>query len=185
MSPHAFLHTCRASLSPGTLGASTPLPHSCSRGAAPALRFLRAWREHPQEAFLPEGTIPPLSTRGASARFLTRDAAPNPAFWARGASPLFCTPGAPWVGCPSPHTKSSPVESRVPSTAKKGVRTPGLPGLHWAWSGSPPGAVCSQPRTEWSPLAPARPQLGTEGSRACDTSSWETLRAEREGDDRR
>ena len=117
---------------------STPVPASVAR--APAGNF-PARGDHPclqharRERPLPD-------TRRC----------PNPAFWARGARPLFCTSGAPGVGCPSAHTKSSSVESRVPSTAKKGVRTRGLPGLRWAWSGSPPRAVCSQPRTEWSTL---------------------------------
>ena len=66
------------------------------------------------------------------------------------------TPGAPGDGCPSPHTKSSPVESRVPSTAKEGVRTRGLPGLHWAWS-------CSLPRAVWSPLSGSTPSAGHGG----------------------
>ena len=185
MSPQAFLHTCRASLSPGTLGTSTPQHHPCSRGAARAPRFLRAWREHPQETFLPEGTIPLLSTRGASARFLTRDAARTLLSGRVVQGPFVALLEPPGSGV-LPLTRRVPqLKAEFPQLPRRGSALVGSPASagHGAVPHRGPCVLNSAPSGPHSQAA--RPQPGTEGPRACDTSSWERLRAEREGDDRR
>ena len=65
-------------------------------------------------------------------------------------------------GCPSLHTKASPIEGRVPSAPKKGVPTLGPRGLHWAWRGSHRGP-CALNRIRRGPHSlAAHPEQHTE-----------------------
>lgn len=142
-------------------------PFSRERGASPRPALILTCRRAstqvpvrgaraPLETFLPERTIPPPSTRGASAPFLPTRRGGSPCFlgtWRN--TPLLALAGPPgWVSFRA--QEGLPSRDPVPLLPIKGGPTGWLRGLHWAWRGS-------QLRTEWSPLADSTPSTGHRG----------------------
>ena len=161
-------------------------PPRSSRAPHTSIPAGPARREHPQETFLPARTIPPPSTRDASAPFLTTRCGASPCFlgaWRE--LPFLALPGPPGTGV-LPRSRRVPQSRAVfPQLLRRGSPLAG-PAASTGHGRAPLREPCALSSARSGPRSrEARLQLGTEGSRARGSPFWERLRAGGEGDDRR